>query len=321
MSGRVFEEEEFEGKAGPQLQQLSQEIKQRFDQKRGFYHQLRNQHSVFDSWNELNKKIIEFDQQKFNPWNQRWANIQRTNDPNQIIQYFKEGQEFYDEMDNFIKEITERYSHSPEIESLKDEILRNIESDILELKADISTQVEKGINDVLGLKAELGLQKNFQENIDDELRRSTKFRNIFLWSFIIGMLSIPAFLFFSYTNHFLSDYTTLEKYTLRFAYTISVGFLSYFFFGQYRLYQLITLRYSHLNGFLGGGATFISQIIGTEDSEVKKEINKRLAELFMELEEVFGLVKKNNHPADISLEKAGKLIEQLTELTGTINKG
>jgi len=321
MSGELFEEKEFEGKVGPQLQQLSQEIKQRFDQKRGFYHQLRNQYFVIDSWNELNKKLIEFDQQKFNPWNQQWANIQRTNDPNQIIQYFKSGQKFYDEMDDFIKEITGNYTHSPEIESLKSEILRNIESDILEMKTDISAQVEKGINDVLGLKAELGLQKNFQENIDEELERSTKLRNIFLGSFIISLLSIPAFLFFSYTNHFLSDYTVIEKYTLRFTYTISAGFLSYFFFGQYRLYQLISLRYSHLNGFLGGGATFISQIIGTEDSEVKKEINKRLAELFMELEEVFGLVKKNSHPADISLDKAGKIIEQLTKLAGSINKG
>ena len=321
MSGKLFEEEEFEGKTGPQLQQLSQEIKQRFDQKRGFYHQLRNQYFVIDSWNELNKKLIEFDQQKFNPWNQQWANIQRTNDPSQIIQYFKSGQEFYDEMDNFVKEITGNYTHSPEIESLKSDILRNIESDILELKTDISAQVEKGINDVLGLKAELGLQKNYQENIDEELGRSTRFRNIFLGSFIVILLSIPVFLFFSYTNHFLSDYTTIEKYTLRFAYTISVGFLSYFFFGQYRLYQLISLRYSHLNGFLGGGATFISQIIGTEDSEVKKEINKRLAELFMELEEVFGLVKKNSHPAELSLDKEGKIIEQITKLAGTINKG
>ena len=183
MSGKLFEEEEFEGKAGPQLQQLSQEIKQRFDQKRGFYHQLRNQYFVIDSWNELNKKLIEFDQQKFNPWNQQWANIQRTNDPNQIIQYFKSGQEFYDEMDDFVKEITGNYTHSPEIESLKSDILRNIESDILELKTDISAQVEKGINDVLGLKAELGLQKNFQENIDEELGRSTRFRNIFLGVF------------------------------------------------------------------------------------------------------------------------------------------
>ncbi|BCO09336.1 hypothetical protein GF1_17120 [Desulfolithobacter dissulfuricans] len=319
MSNKIFDRKEIEDKSGPHLQQVSQQIKQRFDQKRAFYHQLRNQYFIFDYWNELNRKIVEFDQ-KFNVWNQKWANIQRSNNAQQLIQYFEEGEKIYSEIDEFVESIVQRYKHSPDVEALKKEILHNIESDILRLKTEISSQVEKGIKNVLDLKAELGLQKNFQGNIEEELKKSVRHRNWFMAGFIISLMFIPFFVFSTFAMEYFKQYGEIERYVLRFGVAISVGFLSYFFYGQYRLYQLISLRYSHLHGFLGGGATFISQIIGTEDQELKKEINKKLAELFMELEDVFGLVKKNAHPADVSLDNVGNLLEQFTKFTQSINK-
>ena len=317
MENRIFDKNELEGKAGPQLQQAAQEIKQRFDQKRGFYHQLRNQYFVIDSWDDLNKKIVEFDKDSFTPWNQQWKNHQRSNNAQQIIEYFESALPFYEEMDGFVSNLTPQKTDSPEIESLKEEVLHNIESDILSLKADIASQIDEGINNVLGLKAELGLEKNFGQNISTELTASEKYRNRFMTGFITAILAIPAFLFSSFYFEFFQSLDEIEVYSLRVGASISLGFLSYFCYSQYKLYQIICLRYSHLSGFLGGGATFISQLIGSEDNDVKRDINKKLAELFMELDEVFGLVKKNNHPAEISLDKVGKLLEQVTKLTNS----
>lgn len=317
MENKIFDKNELEGKTDPQLQQAAQEIKQRFDQKRGFYHQLRNQYFVIDSWDDLNKKIVEFDKDSFAPWNQQWKNHQRFNNAQQIITYFESALPFYEEMDEFVSNLTPQKTDSPEIESLKEEVLHNIESDILSLKADIASQIDEGINNVLGLKAELGLEKNFGQNISTELVASEKYRNRFMTGFIAAILAIPAFLFSSFYFEFFKSLNEIEVYSLRVGASISLGFLSYFCYSQYKLYQIICLRYSHLSGFLGGGATFISQLIGSEDNEVKRDINKKLAELFMELEEVFGLVKKNNHPAEISLDKVGKLLEQVTKLTNS----
>lgn len=315
MTNKIFDKSELEGLNGAPLQQAAQEIKSRFDQKRGFYHQLRNQYFVIEHWDDLNKKIVEFDRDKFNPWNQQWANHQRSSNTDQIINFFESAIPFYEEMDNYVSDITVKQTSNPEIEALKKEVLQHIENDILSLKADVTSKIDEGINNVLGLKAELGLEKNFGENITSELKAATTYRNRFMTAFIMAILSIPIFLFSTYYLEFFKNLKDIEVYSLRIGLTVSIAFLSYFAFSQYKLYQLICLRYSHLSGFLGGGATFISQLIGTENNDVKRDMNKKLAELFMELEDVFGLVKKNNHPAEISMDKLGKLLEQLTSLT------
>ena len=321
MGNKVFDKSELEGKVDPQLQQSAQEIKQRLDQKRNFYHQLRNQYFAVDCWDELNKKIIEFDKDSFTPWNQQWKTHLRSNNAQQIITYFESALLFYEEMDEFVSNLAPQKTDSPEIESLKEEIMHNIENDILSLKADIASQIDEGINNVLGLKAELGLEKNFGQNISTELGASEKYRNRFMAGFIASILAIPLFLLSSFFFEFFKNLNDIEVYSLRAGASISLGFLSYFCYSQYKLYQLICLRYSHLSGFLGGGATFISQLIGSEDNDVKRDINKKLAELFMELEDIFGLVKKNNHPAEISLDKVGKLLEQVTKLTNSSKQG
>lgn len=317
MESKIFDRSELEGKTEAQLQQAAQEIKQRFDHKRAFYHHVRNQYFVVDKWDQLNRKVIEFDKDKFTPWNQQWKNYQRSNDAQQVIAFFESVLESYKEMDEFVSTLAPQRSDSQEIESLKKEILQNIESDILSLKTNIATQIDTGINNILGLKAELGLEKNFGENIATELESSKTYRNRFMTSFISAILAIPLFLLSSFYFEFFKNLSQTEIYSLRIGASISLGFLSYFCYSQYKLYQLICLRYSHLSGFLGGGATFISQLIGSENSDVKRDINKKLAELFMELEDIFGLVKKNNHPAEISLDKVSKLLEQVTKLANS----
>ncbi|WP_304543936.1 hypothetical protein [Sulfurimonas microaerophilic] len=317
---RIFEDNEIEGKTGTELQQATQQIKQRFDQKRGYYHNLRNQQTFFENWNELNQRIIDFDTKYFTPWNQQWATIQRTNNPQSILTSFQNALVFFNDMDEFILSISNTNQNSEEIESLKTEILQHVERDILDLKANISSEIERGINNLVGLKAELGLQKNFKDNIDTELKTSMKFRFRFMSGFMITLFLLPMLVLSTYYFDIFKNINTTELYVLRIGITISLAFFSYFLYSQYKLYQIICLRYSHLQGFLGGGATFIGQIIGSENSELKQDINKKLAELFMELEHVFGVAKKSSHPAEISIEKTGELLDKIANITNASPK-
>ena len=50
----------------------------------------------------------------------------------------------------------------------------------------------------------------------------------------------------------------------------SLGILSYVLFQQFRLHQILHLKYTHLNNFLGGGATYINQLV-SQDGELKKD--------------------------------------------------
>lgn len=279
------------------------------------YHQLRNQPSTVRAWRQVEDKIVEFDNVYYNPWNQRWAEIHRGNQEQQLIEYFAEGEKFYDDMDDFTLSVAIPRHDSVETESLKQEVIKNIENDFLSLKASISSQIETGINNVIGLKAEIGLQKNFKENIEAELKNSDRNKLVFLGLFVIAVFAIPSFFLSTVKLDIFKDLKDLDLIFLRSGVTVTLTVLSYFFFSQYRLQQLISLRYSHLYGFLGGGATYIGQIAGN-DEDIKKEINKKLAYLFMELDDVFGLVKKNGHPAEKSLEKVGEIIASAINKNG-----
>lgn len=338
---KIFKDDDFTGKQGAQLQQAAQQIKQKFDQKRNRYHQLRNQLDIGYDWDELNEKIINFDNTKFIPWNQKWATLSRSNNLQQLTDFFNEGMRFFEEMDEYINSLVEiknntfdleafkeeivssvlaSQSNSANIDALKTEVITKIQDDILHLKADIAVQVERGINDLIGLKEELGLEKNFQENIETELDKSKIYRNGFLFLFISSVMAIPMFLLSTFLYEPFKALQYNEVIFLRIGITMSSAILSYFLYTQYKLYQVISLRYSHLHGFLGGGATFINQLIDSEDN-VKMEINRKMAELFMDLEVVFGEVEKQQHPIEMTLDKAVEVADKVGNIASKIQKG
>lgn len=309
----IYSEEEIDEVEDGELQKLAQEIKQRFDQRRAFFHQRR--HKIIDQqqWNEFNKLLVTFDQDDFNSWNREWRNIVRSTNKEQLKQFFSKGVDIYAPIEDYLEKNTYSEGHSPDVELLKSEVLTNIESDLLDLKNDVLTKVDSGIKSVLDLKAELGLEKNFSEKISGEIESSNKLKNRFMKAFIITALLIPVFLICTYLIDSISGLEKVELYFLRFGLSISLGVIALFSYSQYRLYQLVNLRYSHLHGFLGGGATFISQIIGTDQPELKNEINKKLAVLFMELEDIFSLASKTKHPSE-------KLVEQFESVVKTALK-
>ncbi|TOF43932.1 hypothetical protein CGJ22_24735 [Vibrio parahaemolyticus] len=67
-------------------------------------------------------------------------------------------------------------------------------------------------------------------------------------------------------------------------------------------------------GFLGGGATFINQLIDGQ-GESREDINKRMAELFMELEMVNGQVKDSQHPMEVTVDKVIEITEKISKIS------
>ena len=90
---KIFKPDDLNGLATgtPDLQRKAAVIKQRFDFRRSVYHTQRNNITDFDRWRDLNDLLNQFEQTQFNVWNQKWANINRANDINQIRNYFEEG--------------------------------------------------------------------------------------------------------------------------------------------------------------------------------------------------------------------------------------
>lgn len=129
-------------------------------------------------------------------------------------------------------------------------------------------QIGNGIDNLLNLKAELGLHQNFSQNLKDVKKTAHRTKYVYFTLFLLSLIGVGVFLFGSFFMN-LGNLSIYEKFSLRLGVTISLGFLSYFFFYQFRLYQFMHLKYVHLDNFLGGGATYITQIIG-QDDELKK---------------------------------------------------
>jgi len=316
----IFEREEFDNLSGHEMNTKAAQIKKRFDQKRNYFRQMQNQVSIVEHWDELYRHIAEFDV-KFEAWNNKWSSMTRSNGHGntppvsniKFIQHFEQGEELFGELNEFVISLTP-FSDEEKLRVFKEELLIKIESDVLNLASSVNSKIEEGINDVIGLKSELGLEKNFGENITTELTSSNNSKENFRLLFIGCLMLIPVFLIgISYYKESL-NLEIAELYTIKLGILFALTCLSYFFFSQYKLYQMMNLRYSHLNGFLGGGATYLARLVGTENEDVKKEINKKMADLFMQLDDISGLVKKSSHPAEVSLDKLGKLFEQMSKL-------
>jgi hypothetical protein len=305
---------------GAPLQQKGQEIKQRFDFRRNFYHNLRNNIFNTEDWNRLNQAIIDFDKNSYNPWNTEWNTILRAPTAAAFNTFFTKGINMFAALENKVGDIRPykiEYQNSEEVEFLKKDLFRKIEEDFITLKSDIQIQINNGIDNLLNLKAELGLHQNFSENLRKVKKTSFITKYTYFCTFILSLVGIGAFIFGSFFIDKINTLEIFEKISLRIGVTISLGFLSYFLFNQFKLYQLMHLKYIHLDNFLGGGATYITQIIG-QDDELKKNTNQRLADMFMEIDDMTSTIKKMKHPTEFTIKSTNETLKTITDKLGDI---
>lgn len=293
----LYKEEELDDLTGTNLQQRAQEIKQRFDHRRSYFHTLRNNIGDVKEWAKLNDSIISFDKNKFNPWNQKWNNALRSNSVASIKQFFNEGEILYQDLEEQVGNIKPQYLSTDEVEDLKSEVLKRIDEDMVTIKTDVIEQITNGIKNVLDLKSELGLQANFADNLKKVRKTSNTTKYCFLAGFILSLIGISIFLIFSYKLSYIQNLETYEKILVRIGAVSSLAILSYFLFQQFKLHQILHLKYTHLDNFLGGGATYINQLV-SQDGELKKTTNKKLTEMFMEIDDTIGNAKQVQHPTD-----------------------
>ncbi|WP_394126221.1 hypothetical protein [Vibrio hepatarius] len=304
----IFDEIDLTGLSNNELKDAAIAMKTRVESRRQYYNQVRNCIFEREKWSEYNIAYNEFEKNFYPNWNNQWGQLQTNNHLNSYEAYFERLNEASAKVEAVLDKINPTSELLLTTESLRDKLLDSVRSEVNDLKDMVKTEIESGIKDLIGLKAELRLSGNFADSIEKELSASETYKSRFMCGFIGSLILIPLFwLGIAYINSLLS-LSTVDVNVLRLGVSIPLFILSYFLFNQYKLYQMMSVRYTHLKGFVGGGASFISTLVDSEDKAVKLETNKALAELFMRNDEVFGLVKKNDHPADSSIEKMTKLV-------------
>src|SRR5690606_6948865 len=125
-----------------------------------------------------------------------------------------------------VQEIKPEYLSTDEVESLKTDVLNRVDEDMVTIKNEMVLQIEKGIQNLLDLKSELGLQKNFAENLKVVRTNSNRTKNLFLSGFILSLILIASFLLFSYSLPFIQDLEAYEKILVRIGSVSSLAILS-----------------------------------------------------------------------------------------------
>ena len=198
------------------------------------------------------------------------------------------------------------------ISELETSISNDIQKCIDELTMTVSNGIKTGINSLMSLKSELRLTEEFGDKIETELKAAKKKEFWFMGCFIFTLVLIPiSVLLTSFFTEGVTD--VINGYILKGSIAVSLLFVSLFFFSQYRIYMMIRLRYTHLDGFLGGGATFISQLLESDSPELKLEVNKKLAEMFMNLDDMLKVVHKSKHPTELTLETAESVFDKVSK--------
>jgi hypothetical protein len=320
MIDKIFDSNEFDNLGPLQVQQKAQVIKQRFDMRRSMYHSMRNLQPLdFDKWNTLNRIVVEFDKNHYTSWNNQWRSLQSQQNSQAFIKYFNEGKEYYREIETFVKSINPPVEHSQEVEQLKEEILSEINHEISTLTANVNDQIKKGIQDLIDLKAEFKLQTKFADNIKSLKDVAARSQKTFLIAFISSLILISTALISTFLIGPIAKLELVSQYAIRIAIALPLGFFSYFLFSQYKVYQVINFKFTHLDNFIGGGATFISELIGVDET-TKKETNKKLANMFMDVDDIIGHIRRMQHPTDASLDAVAKTFESLAKSVTEMRK-
>ena len=104
---------------------------------------------------------------------------------------------------------------------------------------------------------------------------------------------------------------------------VSVGIpltvLSMFLFNQYRVYQLMFLKYSHLSNFIGGGAAFIKKLMEL-DPDNSQGVDNKLANMFIDNDDLMSSIKKIKHPTEGVVEGINKMLQNIPKMVDSLGK-
>lgn len=137
--------------------------------------------------------------------------------------------------------------------------------------------------------------------------------------FVASLIVIPLFLLISFNVTAINELDLSLQWSVRGTISLTLGLLSWFFFNQYRVSRLILLKFTHLSNFIGGGATFISELIGLNE-EGKKDINKKLANMFIEIDDLMNSIRRSKHPSERAFDSANQLVQSVSKGAAEITK-
>lgn len=312
--GTFFNESEFAGLDVRQTQQLALEVLARFERRGAAYtHLLTRQMDV--------ETFVAFHKAHWK-WNNEWThcrgkisnviNPQRQVRTQEVLPLLNEAESTFEAIEELYQGlIVDLGSVSTTFERLSDRISESFNERAFVVAGKLQQSISDELKQISLLKTEFQLGKNFIETVKAQKMDADASSNRFFLAFMAALLllmivlAVPTFM-----TGLLPD--IWQRIALRVSLGIPTGFLSNFFFGQYRLQRILFLKYRHLENFLGGGISSIRDLL-KDESELKADFHRRLMEMILDIGQELDAARNLKDPSIRSVKEALEVAREASE--------
>jgi hypothetical protein len=277
------------------------ELKNRLDERRNHVQRQIGRIVEVDAWQGARRT--------FNETQNAWNNSTNTWQQHFGQNNFPSAAKALRELDRALTETEERLASAIQIAELPVGMqlaLRELETRMLNAiatrQAEFHAVVQKGIDELHGVKREVVLTRSFGKHVatlKSSARRSCVWNLFGIGIAVVALVCAEAF---AGGLHQGGDW--VGELMLRVAMAGPLAFLIYFFLYQHRIARLLELKYQHLEGFLGGGARELIEMIATDDSRsaLSDKLYEHLADSFVRIDDVTHAVNRSQTPMEDALK-------------------
>ncbi|TGK77694.1 hypothetical protein EHQ24_18835 [Leptospira noumeaensis] len=313
---KIFEDTEFQHKSPSQILSTANQIKMKFDNRKLVYYNQRNELSNLKYWIEYNEILNEWEKD-YNNWNKKWPQTSQTQNINTYNAYFIDGNELFEKIDTKFNEIFSKFNFEKTYTS-QSTVIDGIKNDLELIKESFTDKVNQGIEKILNIKSELELEGDFGKSISSNKKSSMIGKWFFFTLFLATLIGYGLTISLIQFQDYFKALDNFDKIAFRISISIPFALIIYFFWTQYKFYNILSLRYSHLSSFIGGGISHLNQLL-INYPNLQEQTTSKITNLFTDISDILNLINKTkSSPVDI--KDLSEALNRIGEITKNINK-
>lgn len=309
----IFQNTDFLDISPEQVQVRAGEIRQRFDMRRNIYHHIRNNSPLsVATWVDFDRAMINFETE-YNMWTMDWSAAHQSNEIAFLTSHFNSGNAIFQKIESIIEQNGIIASIDlGEFKRFQSYIQADIHTKFSDLTHLVESKISEGISNLLSLKGELELTKNFDEKIKSKVKSSNFGSWAFFTAFLVSIIGYGCLITLPFAIDPLKSLNSWEQIGIRVSISIPAGIIILFIYNQYRFYKLSHSKYEHLDIFLGGGISSLQSILGANE-DLKIEINKKISDQFVNVDDLVRPILSKSTPYPLDIKDINKALSELTK--------
>lgn len=190
-------------------------------------------------------------------------------------------------------------------------IFTHIKESFDRMNSTATSEINKGIENVLNLKSSLNLTGSFKDEINTNFKSvDFKYSGLF-WAQIVLILFAFGFAVYFAIHVNYENPNFWQIITIKLLVAIPLLAIWGFLNSEFRITRIEYLKIKHMQSLVNGGATAVPQMVN-ESNEAKLDALSKIANSFVDLEHTLNAVNRNqNKNSNVDLNKVLDIAEKV----------